>query len=227
MSGFEQMKPINNGSIGSIGGSSVTLLQAISLYSPLITLISILIFSIFSSALNKGLFYIASVIFITAIRSVLVFKLAPGYDASINPICDTGKIVPFTGKTYSTFILMYTLCYFVTPMFILTKMNNENMLNYYVIAFFGIYIVFDSLMKSGLPLAMGCIDFGVGFFGDLLAGGLLGVAITLVMFASDKISLMFINELNSNKEVCSVPSKQKFRCSVFKDGMIVGSSVSA
>jgi hypothetical protein len=103
-------------------------------------------------------------------------------------------------------------------------MNNENMVNPYVIAFFAAYIIFDSLMKS---FAMGCIDFGVGFFGDLLAGGLLGVAISLVMFASDKISLMFINELNSNKEVCSVPSKQQFRCSLYKNGEIVGSSVSA
>jgi hypothetical protein len=221
MSGIEQMNPINN---GSIGGSTVSILQAISLYSPLITLISILIFSIFSSALNKGLFYILTVICITAIRNYLVHNIASSYDITTNPICDTGKIMPYTGKTYSTFILMYTLCYFVTPMFILTRMNNENMVNPYVIAFFAAYIIFDSLMKS---FAMGCIDFGVGFFGDLLAGGLLGVAISLVMFASDKISLMFINELNSNKEVCSVPSKQQFRCSLYKNGEIVGSSVSA
>jgi hypothetical protein len=224
MSGIEQMNSINNGSFGSIGGSTVSILQAISLYSPLITLISILIFSIFSSALNKGLFYILTVICITAIRNFLVHNIASSYDITTNPICDTGKIMPYTGKTYSTFILMYTLCYFVTPMFILTRMNNENMVNPYVIAFFAAYIIFDSLMKS---FAMGCIDFGVGFFGDLLAGGLLGVAISLVMFASDKISLMFINELNSNKEVCSVPSKQQFRCSLYRDGMIVGSSVSA
>jgi hypothetical protein len=221
MSGIEQMNPINN---GSIGGSTVSILQAISLYSPLITLISILIFSIFSSALNKGLFYILTVICITAIRNYLVHNIASSYDITTNPICDTGKIMPYTGKTYSTFILMYTLCYFVTPMFILTRMNNENMVNPYVIAFFAAYIIFDSLMKS---FAMGCIDFGVGFFMDLLAGAILGVTISLILFASDKISLMFINELNSNKEVCSVPSKQQFRCSVFKDGMIVGSSVSA
>ena len=61
----------------------------------------------------------------------------------------------------------------------------------------------------------------------LLVGGLFGVLMALILFYSDKISLLFINELNSNKEVCSVPSKQMFRCSVFKDGMIIGSSVSA
>jgi hypothetical protein len=62
--------------------------------------------------------------------------------------------------------------------------------------------------------------------GDSLSGILLGAFTALIFFANDKISLLFINELNSNKEVCSVPSKQQFRCSVYKDGQIVGSSVS-
>jgi hypothetical protein len=211
-----------------IGGTAVTLLQAVSLYSPVITMISILIFSVFSSALNKGLFYIATIFFITAIRILFLSMFAPGYGApSANPICETGKIMPFTGRTYSTFLMVYTLCYFVTPMFILTKMNDENMVNYYVIAFFAAYIIFDIMMKSSLPFAMGCIDFGIGLAGDILVGILFGVMMSLLLFYSDKISLMFINELNSNKEVCSVPSKQMFRCSVFKDGQIIGSSVSA
>jgi hypothetical protein len=74
---------------------------------------------------------------------------------------------------------------------------------------------------------MGCITFGMGLIGDFLLGGVAGTGLALILFYSDLISVMFINELNSNKEVCSVPSKQMFRCSVFKDGMIIGSSVSA
>jgi hypothetical protein len=49
----------------------------------------------------------------------------------------------------------------------------------------------------------------------------------VILFYSDKISLLFINELNSNKEVCTVPSKQQFKCSLYRNGEIVGSSVSA
>ena len=211
----------------SMGGATVSLLQAVSLYSPLITMLSILIFSVFSSALNKGLFYIATVFFITAIRILFMSSFAKDYEAQESPLCKNGKLMPFTGRTYSTFVMMYTLCYFVTPMFILTKQNDENMVNYYVIAFFVAYIIFDIIMRSSLPFAMGCIDFGVGLVGDLLVGLLFGVGMSLLLFYSDKISLMFINELNSNKEVCSVPSKQTFRCSVFKDGQIIGSSVSA
>jgi hypothetical protein len=216
---------IGQNSVSSVGGSAVSLLQAVSLYSPIITMISILIFSVFSAALNKGLFYIATVFFITAIRILFVSTFAKDYEVGESPLCKNGKIMPFTGRTYSTFVMMYTLCYFVTPMFILTKSNDENMVNYYVIAFFVAYIIFDILMRSGL--SMGCIDFGVGLVGDLLVGLLFGVSMALLLFYSDKISLMFINELNSNKEVCSVPSKQMFRCSVYKDGQIIGSSVPA
>ena len=224
---IDDLKQGNNSvSAAAMGGATIGLLQAVSLYSPLITMISILIFSIFSAALNKGLFYIATVFFITAIRILFVSSFAPNYDAETpGSVCKTGKIMPFTGKTYSTFVMMYTLCYFVTPMFILTKTNDENMVNYYVIAFFVAYIIFDIMMRSGL--SMGCIDFGVGLVGDLLVGLLFGVSMALLLFYADKISLLFINELNSNKEVCSVPSKQHFKCVLYRDGMIVGSSVSA
>jgi hypothetical protein len=212
----------------SVGGSTITLLEALSLYSPLLTMLSILIFSIFSSALNKGLFYIATVFFITSMRIWLLSVSAKGYDTELysnsNSKCKNGQFMPFTGRTYSTFIMMYTFFYFVTPMFILTKMNDENMVNSYVVAFFGCYILFDIGMKL---FSMGCIEMGMGLVGDFLVGGVLGAIMALLLFYSDKISLMFINELNSNKEVCSVPSKQMFRCSVFKDGMIIGSSVSA
>jgi hypothetical protein len=208
----------------SVGGSTITLLEAVSLYSPLLTMLSILIFSIFSSAMNKGLFYLASVFFITSARIFFLSKFAKGYGTELETKCENGKLMPFTGRTYSTFIMMYTVFYFVTPMFILTKMNNENMVNVYVVAFFASYICFDIYMKL---FSMGCIEMGMGLAGDFLVGGFLGAIMALILFYSDKISIMFINELNSNKEVCSVPSKQHFKCSVMKDGMILGSSVSA
>lgn len=210
----------------SSGGSTVTILEALSLYSPILTMLSILIFSVFSSALNKGLFYIFTIFCISSFRILMLSKFSKGYDTelSANSKCVNGKFIPFSGKTYSTFIMMYTVFYFVTPMFILTNMNDENMVNPYVIAFFASYICFDIFMKL---FSMGCIELGMGLIGDFLTGGFAGFAMAGLLFSSDKISLMFINELNSNKEVCSVPSKQHFKCVAYKDGMILGSSVSA
>jgi hypothetical protein len=36
---------------------------------------------------------------------------------------------------------------------------------------------------------------------------------------------LYINEINSNREFCSMPSKQTFRCNVFRDGTLVSSSI--
>jgi hypothetical protein len=197
---------------------SVSFWQSLSLYSPLITMISILVFSIFSSALNKGMFYLFSVFSITAARILIL----PKGDAAGENICNIGA-VPNAGSTYSTFFLTFTLCYFVVPMFILSSMNSTNMINYGVVLFFTAYIGFDIIMKK----TMGCLTIDMGLAGDFLIGGLAGTLIAGLLFYADKISLLFINELNSNKEVCSVPSKQQFRCNVLKNGMIIGSSVSA
>jgi hypothetical protein len=213
----------------SSSGSTMALFQVISLYSPIITLLSIFIFSIFSSALSKGLFYIASVFFVTAIRMLFLFKFVNNYDKydktliTPNPVCENTTFLPYTGKTYSTFFLTFTTLYFVTPMVILTSMNKTNMTNYSVLLFFIAYIIFDAWIKYSLN----CVLFDVGLLADFLVGGLFGCLIALLLFYSDKISLLFINELNSNKEVCSVPSKQHFKCSVMKDGQIIGSSITA
>ena len=216
-----------SGPILSLGGSPipVTLLQSVSFYSPLLTMISILIFSIFSSALNKGLFYIASVFFVTAIRIFFLYSFAPekGAPDLKNKICNTGTVIPFTGYTYSTYLLTFTLFYFVTPMYILTSVNKTNMVNYSVILFFVAYIIFDIYIKLNAQ----CFTLDIAVLGDFLVGGLFGSLMAVLLFYSDKISLLFINELNSNKEVCTVPSKQQFKCSIYKNGEIVGSSVSA
>jgi hypothetical protein len=203
--------------------STITPIQAVSMYSPLIIMLSILMFSIFSSALNKGLFYLAAVFFVTAIRILFLYSFSPGKGTSLNEICKTGTFLPFTGWSYSTYLLTFTLFYFVTPMFILNSINKTNMINYFVILFFVAYIIFDIRIKKRL----GCIYLDRAVLIDFLVGGLFGGLIALLLFYSDKISLLFINELNSNKEVCTVPSKQQFRCSLYRNGEIVGSSVSA
>ena len=52
------------------------------------------------------------------------------------------------------------------------------------------------------------------FLGGVIAG--------LIMYGSELKSYLYINEINTNKEVCSMPSKQQFKCKVYKDGTLVG-----
>ena len=208
--------------------NTMNIFNSLSFYSPIIICVSIVVFSMFTSTMEKAFVFFVWIFIITFIR-IIVFKgLSSGKDpvAEIPSICLTGLSELFIPKdvTYSTYILTFTMMYFITPMIMVSKQNNVNAINYGVLAFFIAYIILDLFIKSSLS----CIP---GFFsslviGDVLSGVFLGGVIAgLIMYGSTLKSYLYINEINTNKEVCSMPSKQQFRCSVYKDGTLVGSSV--
>jgi hypothetical protein len=110
--------------------------------------------------------------------------------------------------------------YLVTPMMMISKQNNVNVMNYGILAFFLAYIALDLFIKNLLS----CIQlFSSLVIGDVLSGLFLGGVISgIIMYGSTLKSYLYINEINSNKEVCSMPSKQQFKCRVFKDGTLIG-----
>lgn len=129
--------------------------------------------------------------------------------------CNKGNFLPGSNSTYSLFVLTFTFVYFTGPMIIY---NNTNI---YVIIFFLIYIIFDILIK----VYYNCINTAnpMGAIGDLCGGIVLGIASVSTMFATNK-NFLFINEIPSNKEICSMPSEQTFKCSVYKNGQLISSS---
>jgi hypothetical protein len=60
---------------------------------------------------------------------------------------------------------------------------------------------------------------------DMIFGGLVGLIMGGVSAATLKVSggekFLYFNELSSNNTVCEKPSKQTFKCSVFKNGKII------
>ena len=63
--------------------------------------------------------------------------------------------------------------------------------------------------------------------GDLFLNVLLGLSssalFVTLMYAGGSGKYMFFNEVSSTKEMCSQPKKQTFKCSLYKDGSLVGS----
>jgi hypothetical protein len=195
---------------------------ALSFYSPIIMVISILLFSVFSAAAYKGFVYIFFLFAATAARMLIMSIITGGLvSKKENPICETGLFLPYTNLTYSTYILVFSLVYFVSPMFIISKQNKTNTVNYSVILFFVTYVVYDILVKYYYK----CIDMTSGILGDFLSAILLALTTVVCLIASKNTNVLFINELTSNKEVCTRPSKQQFKCSVYKNGEVIGSSI--
>jgi hypothetical protein len=209
----------------AVVGSSMNLLYSLSFYSPIIIIISVLLFSIFTASIAKASWYYLWIFVITFLR-VILFKATGFSDQSIPEICSTGLTQIFIPKdvTYSTYLLSFTLMYFYLPMVMVSKQSNTNVINYGVLGFFIGYIVLDLFIKSSLH----CIP---SFFSKLVLGNIVsglflgGVIAGIIMYGSNLKGYLFINEINTNKEVCSMPSKQQFKCSVYKNGELVGSSI--
>jgi hypothetical protein len=204
--------------------NTMNMFNSLSFYSPLIICVSVVVFSMFTATMEKAFVFFMWIFVITFLR-IIVFKGigTKSQENNIPDVCLTGLTQIFIPKdiTYSTYILSFTLMYFLMPMIMLSKQSNTNAINYGVLAFFIAYIALDLFIKKSLS----CIPafFSTLVIGDILSGVFLGGIISgLIMYGTTLKSYLYINEINANKEVCSMPSKQQFKCRVFKNGELVG-----
>jgi hypothetical protein len=198
---------------------------SLSFYSPIIICVSIVLFSMFTSSIGKAFAFFVCIAIITFIRIIVFkgFKSNQDFGSNEMPnICLTGLSELFIPKdvTYSTFILSFTMMYLITPMIMIYTQNKMNFINYRILAFFLAYIALDLFVKNQLK----CIQlFSSLVIGNILSGLFLGAVISgIIMYGSTLKSYLYINEINTNKEACSRPSKQQFKCRVFKDGTLIG-----
>ncbi len=218
------MQPVNEFQ-NALFNNTMKIVNSLSFYAPIIMCVSIITFSMFTATIEKSMVFFVWIFIITFIR-IIVFKgLSSNKEqvTEIPTICLTGLTEIFIPKdvTYSTYILTFTMMYFITPMIMVSTQNNINAINYGMLAFFIGYLALDLFIKNSLK----CIP---GFFssiviGNVLSGLFLGSLISgLIMYGTNMKRYLYINEVNTNKEVCSMPSKQQFRCNVYKDGTLVG-----
>jgi hypothetical protein len=206
---------------------SIGLLSSLSIFSPIIISCSILIFSLFAMVIGKGLFYIFWLLVVTGIRIAILSIIDLNNKNTelitkniVNPICNTFNFLPYDNTFYSTFVLCFTFFYFTTQMYI------TNNINYLIVIFFISYILFD----IGIKIINSCVNFSTtvvnsfgNLFGNIIGGSGLGVAISYMIYYSPMNNYLFMNELHTNKEICSMPSKQKFKCAVYKNGELISS----
>jgi hypothetical protein len=206
----------------------VGLFKSLSLYLPLILMSSLLIFSIMSGSLQKFLFYVVTVLLIIMLRLIIVKSSnTKGLkSASLPSDCSIGLINKFIPEDvlFSTYLMSFTLFYFLTPMILLTVDSGLDSINYIIILFFLCYIFLDLAMKKHLGCTRDLTNVNVA--GNFFSGTLLGAGISSLLYTSPIKNLLYIGEINSENEVCSMPSKQKFKCRVYKNGELVGSTVS-
>lgn len=191
--------------------------------SPIIIVSSMLSFSIFSATMEKWGFYAMWIFLITCIRYLFVsdsISLQQLTGLENSDICSKSI---FKGKNlmYSTYIICFTLFYLMTPMIVISANNKGASMNYGVLFFFMAYLLFDMYVKH----TNGCgMVFTSLTLGELLGGSILGAGISLMMYYLSLKKYLYIGE-SSSAEVCSLPSKSKFKCSVYKNGELISSQM--
>jgi hypothetical protein len=80
------------------------------------------------------------------------------------------------------------------------------------------------VLVIGVNMQQGCIQDIFGIFIEVVPGAALAAVITSSYYWAGLQKYLFFNETVSNKVVCSMPKKQTFKCAVYKNGEMIGST---
>lgn len=161
----------------------------------------------------KGLIYLAYLIAVCVLRSFCYSMANVPVDSKTksNSKCDKMQYSTYSNSTFSAFVFAFTLMYLSYPMF------SNGTVNYWVFISLLIYFFIDIFIK----MYNECIPKIHDLVLNVLMGAASSALIITLMYTGGSSQFLFFNEMSSNKEMCSQPSKQTFRCSVFKNGELV------
>ena len=91
-------------------------------------------------------------------------------------------------------------------------------INYWVLSAFLFYFFLD----IGIRYFSNCITNISDILLNSLVGIISGIITVMVMYLTNTQKFLFFNETSSTKDVCSMPSKQTFKCAVYKNGELIG-----
>ena len=128
----------------------------------------------------------------------------------------TNKFCTIIQQNFGTHPSFISGLYGYTILYILLPMIQEKTMNISLIMILLLLFLIDTLVRFYTQ----CVT--IGFW---LAGLVLGLIVATVWYTVLKSSkneqLLYYNNTLSNKQTCSRPSKEKFKCSVFKNGELL------
>jgi len=201
-----------------MGGIDLTLsniLQFFSFLSPTLLIFFLFVSSIFNQN-AKGVIYIAGVLIALTINVVFMNLIQSGTfpdEAFSCSVFNIPHVSAFNSPYPSTMIIAFTIAYIVLPM----KYNNQ--MNYAVLVFILGLLGVDIMTKTQNR----CTNIPGAALGALV-GFILGAIWYILFHGLGYDSLLYFDELRSDNVQCSMPSKQTFRCSVYKNGEMISSS---
>ena len=191
-------------------------LQFFSFISPTLLVFFLLMSSLFNQNL-KGLVYLAGALLTAFINVFLMNIISSPIDDDAAFSCTLFEIPfisAFNSPSPSSLLIAFTLAYLLMPM----KYNNQ--MNYAVLITLLCLLGLDIITK----VQNKCTNYGGSILGALI-GFILGTIWYILFHAAGYDSLLYFDELKSNNVLCSRPTKQTFKCSVYKNGELISSNI--
>lgn len=191
-------------------------LQFFSFISPTLLVFFLFMSSLFNQNL-KGLVYLAGVLIASLLNILFMNMIGSGRDENEAFSCsifDIPHMSQYNSPYPSSLIIAFTVAYLVLPM----KYNNQ--MNYAALGFLLCLLGVDILTK----VQNKCTTYAGSILGGLV-GFLLGTIWYIFFHGAGFDSLLYFDELRSDNVICSRPTKQTFKCSVYKNGELISSNI--
>ena len=201
-------------------GFSLTFESFIQLFSTLSPFL-LMFFMLMLTFLNqniKGIMYICGIMTVCFINIFLMNSIKscinPNNVASMCNLIDIPLLTRYNSPNMSSVFIAFTFIYLFLPM------QFNNMYNIpIIIALFTLFAL-DSFTK----ITYLCTNYGGIALGTLV--GIIGGSLWYSMFHfMDLDNLLYFNEFSSNKVMCKRPTKQTFKCSVYKNGKLISTNI--
>lgn len=192
------------------------IIQFVSFIAPTLLIFFMFLTSLFNQNL-KGLVYIAGILMASIIN--IIFMNIVGSERSDDEsfscsLFDIPHVSQYNSPYPSTLIISFTIAYLILPM----KYNKQ--MNYIVLMFLLCLLGIDMLTK----VQNKCTSYPGTILGALV-GFLLGTVWYVLFYSLGYSSLLYFDELRSDNVQCSMPSKQTFKCNVYKGGELISSNI--
>ena len=191
------------------------LFQYISFTAPILVIFFITLFSIMQNNIEKGLIFNMGIVILSFLVYFLKYIVKSAQSPNASPFCNVIP-GPFTvssangvydAPSMSTSILSFSSTYIIYPMII----NNQQ--NYSLLVF----LVGITTINAVVEYSNNCSGI-LGIVFGLLLGIVFAIAYYAMLFMSKRSDLVYFSDTISNGVKCSKPTKQNFKCEVYKDG---------
>jgi len=154
----------------------------------------------------KGIVYLIGIIVIYCIFSLFDYF----NNTNNSKICNLiGSEISFMNPYFGSMVYGYTFSYLFIPML------STTMINYSLILSLMLLIVVDVLVKNSIN----CLNIS-NFMIFLFISFAFGIGYVFLIRLIDP-KLLYYEDYTSDKQVCSIPSEQKFKCNVYKNGELI------